>query len=193
MTEIDDFKAEKEALKTEAQDKEDALVSAGRVVRDVAMSRSSSRANEDRNSQEGDEEDVIPMRKRRKLSPQNSHHEIAGSIKAVEEEEEHRCQMAERQDARDEERLLLEKSRVDREEKQLMREEKRLETDSRVAQDRNEIERRRVALEERRFDADRRRAECEAKRAEELSAERKVAMEVQKGMLELVRELQRQR
>lgn len=44
---MDDYKAEKYASKTEDLEKSDALVAAGQNVRNMALSRSSSRLNSD--------------------------------------------------------------------------------------------------------------------------------------------------
>jgi len=90
--------------------------------------------------------------------------------------------MAGRQDVRDEKRLVLEQESVLRDEKRLLLEEKRIQTESVAAVDRNNIERQRIALEERRMEADN-------KRAEEAAAERRLTMELQKSMIELIRDM----
>jgi len=168
-TEIDDFKNEKEAAKTEAAEKEAKLVAAGEHVRDMAMVRASKRK-----SPEPDGEEVSTLKKQKTTHSQAAT-DMSRAISAVEKAEVERLNLLVRQEERDEKRITFEEKRIELEEH-------RIETEAVAAEHRNEIEKRRVDLEGKRF-------EEEKKRSEEAATERRMGLEVQRSMLELIREM----
>ncbi|PXF43243.1 hypothetical protein BWQ96_07016 [Gracilariopsis chorda] len=189
VIEIDDFNAEKETARMELQGKEDALLAAGRNVREMAMSRSSSRWHDCGDANDEEEGSMDKRRKRRRISPRKTRQDMDRAILAVEKAEELRNKMAERQDVRDQEHLSLDMSRIVRDEKLLTLEKQRINNAPSAAEDRNEIEQRRVDLEESRLESERSKAEENNKRKREAAAERRLGMEGQRSMLELIREL----
>ncbi|PXF44947.1 hypothetical protein BWQ96_05311 [Gracilariopsis chorda] len=186
---IDDLNAEKEARRMELQGKEDDLLVAGLNVREMAISRNSSRLHDGGSANHEEDEIMDTRRKRRRILPQKTRPDRDKAILAVDSAEKLRNKMAESQDVRDQERLNLEMSRVVREEKRLALGEQRIKDAASAAEDRNKIEQRRVYLEKRKLEAKRGKAEENNKREQEAAAKRGLGMDVQRNMLELIRVL----
>jgi len=168
-TGIEDRKAEKAAAKAEVKAKEEGLLKAGQEIRQMSMARRSGRDSSSADVIELDDESAkTTPSKKRKLNSTQAQQGLSDAIHVLEESELERMKFASRQDERDEKRLLLEQTKMD--------------SDCALAKDRNEIERRRVAVEERRVDED-------ANRAAEAAEERRLNMEVQKTMLEVIKNL----
>ena len=85
-------------------------------------------------------------------------------------------------DSANESKIMLAEQQDERVKQRLKMEEERFEAERTAAKDRNELERRRVELEELRFTQ-------EAKRAEEYRKEQYLNLEVQKSVLDLLREM----
>ena len=145
-TEIEDYKAQREAIRNEAKEKEDALLVDGNAIRTLAMNRSSTI-----NGREGSHKDEASLsgqetpNKKCKTNPNHMNESFSKAIDALDSAEESRIMLAERQDERDKQRLKIE--------------EERFEAERTATKDRNALERRRVELEELRFTQEAKRDE----------------------------------